>query len=293
MITTGFDETWARAMAATGEAPAVLSAGEALVARPGRTLIHAFGRAARPETLCLAPVDLPRGVAAHGLEDVLRELARACSFIYVGFEPGIPDLEWLAGRVLGMAALQRQHFALVTGGAAGAPTRLGYGIRPIAWDGSLEDGLAALADVAVEAAGAEALPEMKTGGAELETGGAEAAVELRTEDAKLATAAAEAVLELETGGAEVEAGEAVPELETGKRRRVPGAGGGPGSGLGTGELELGNRELEEGTRIWRRGTGSWRWGTRIGVGDRRAGGGEPGSGGRPTARPQGPAASTA
>src|SRR6476469_8493959 len=53
VITTGFDDIWLRAFTEFGEAPVVLSAGEKL-ARQGdeRLLIHAFGRVARPETMC-------------------------------------------------------------------------------------------------------------------------------------------------------------------------------------------------------------------------------------------------
>lgn len=171
IITTGFDDTWARALAATGEAPAVLSAGQRLAAPGGgRMLIHAFGHAARPESLCLAPTDLPDRVAAHGLEEVLRDLARACSFLYVGFQPGDPDLDWLARRVLGPSAQERPHFALVTGrGAVGAGLfRQNFGIRPIAFGGSLEEGLAAVAEAAAGAAGAmEPIAELGTGELEL------------------------------------------------------------------------------------------------------------------------------
>jgi tetratricopeptide (TPR) repeat protein len=134
-----------------------------MVAQDGRMLVHAFGRATRPETLCLGPLDLPDRVAAHGLEDLLRDLARNCSFIYVGFQPGDPDLEWFAARVLGPAALARSHFALVTGGAAVAAGlfRGSFGIQPIVFAGSLEGGLTALTGLA------EAEAEPETGALEL------------------------------------------------------------------------------------------------------------------------------
>jgi tetratricopeptide (TPR) repeat protein len=156
VITTGFDDSWARALAATGQTPVVLSAGEAFRPQRGPALIHAFGRAARPETLCLGPVDLSAKIAAYGLEQHLRELVRECTFLYVGFQAGDPDLEWLVGRVLGPAARGRQHFALVTGGVAvsAALFRGSFGLQPIAFAGSLEAGLAAVAGAAVEAAGA-------------------------------------------------------------------------------------------------------------------------------------------
>jgi tetratricopeptide (TPR) repeat protein len=162
VITTGFDESWARVLAATGAAPAILCAGEPLAppAAGRRLLVHAFGRAVRPETLCLAAVDLPERVAAHGLQDRLRDLARAGTFIYVGFQPADPDLEWLAGRVLGPAGRERSHFALVTDGAGvgGSPFRGGFGIRPMVFGGSLEAGLAALAEAAAEATGTRSQP---------------------------------------------------------------------------------------------------------------------------------------
>jgi tetratricopeptide (TPR) repeat protein len=149
VITTAFDESWTRALAATGETPVVLSAGEPVTAQNGRLLIHAFGRAARAQTLCLAPVDLPR-VGAHGLQAFLRDLARAHTFIYVGFQAGDPDLEWLTDQVLGAAALARSHFVLVPGSAEGTATLFpeSFGLQPIAFDGSLERGLSALARAA-------------------------------------------------------------------------------------------------------------------------------------------------
>jgi tetratricopeptide (TPR) repeat protein len=161
VITTGFDDIWLRALKEGGAAPVVLSAGEPLKP-PGKwTLIHAFGRAARPETMCLASNDLPDRVMAHGLERSLRELARTCSFVYVGFQPGDPDLEWMAGRVLGPSGRERPHFALVTEAEAGKASLLrgAFGIRPVPLGESLESGLSAVAGLAAlmeeEAAAAE------------------------------------------------------------------------------------------------------------------------------------------
>ena len=157
VITTGFDESWARALAATGETPPLLCAGEPLPPARGRPLIHVFGRAAHPETLCLAPVDLPDKVAAHGLENFVRELARAGSFLYVGFRPSDPDLDWLVARVLGPAAHERPHFALVPGGTALSASlfRGSFGLRPITFPLSFDAGLVAVVGAALEAVGTE------------------------------------------------------------------------------------------------------------------------------------------
>ena len=122
--------------------------------------------------MCLAPVDLLEKVGGNGLEDLLCDLARTCSFMYVGFQPGDPDLDLFAGRVLGPAALERSHFALVTGGASVATAlfRGSFGLGPIAFAGSLEGGLAVLAEMALEAAGPDAMAsELGTG--EIRAGG--------------------------------------------------------------------------------------------------------------------------
>src|SRR6185436_15143525 len=152
VITTGFDESWARALEATGDPPVVLSAGEPLVSNTQgqRLLVHVFGHADRPDSLCLAPGDLLSRISAPGLKGLVRDLARACSFLYVGFEPTDPDLEWLASRVLGPAARERPHFGLVTGQRTVEPThfRGTFGLRPIAFGGSLEGALVELAETA-------------------------------------------------------------------------------------------------------------------------------------------------
>jgi SIR2-like domain len=156
VVTTGFDATWLRAHAAAGAEPLVLTAGtpvadDAVVLDDDvRLLIQVLGQAAEPDTLCLGAADLRRRVVDTGLGDVLAALARRYSFVFVGFDPGDPDLEWVAGRLIGATGGDHRHFVLCPGASRLDLSVLGAGtgLEPIETEAPLAEALAALAAAA-------------------------------------------------------------------------------------------------------------------------------------------------
>jgi tetratricopeptide (TPR) repeat protein len=113
ILTTDIDDRWPRACTATGEDPILLSAGVPVEGAEGsgRAVVQLLGRASEPETLCLGPADLRAKVLETGLGELLGELARALTLVFVGFRASDPDLEWLADHVFG-GQLGEQHLFL-------------------------------------------------------------------------------------------------------------------------------------------------------------------------------------
>jgi tetratricopeptide (TPR) repeat protein len=156
VITTGFDGSWIRAHHEARTDPLLLTAGRpvddeaAALDEEVRLLLYVLGRADHPDTLCLGPADLRHQVVDTGLGDVLADLARRCSFVFVGFEPGDPDLEWVAGRLIGSAGGSHPHFVLCPGANRLEVAMLGTaaGLEPIETSAPPEEALAALAEVA-------------------------------------------------------------------------------------------------------------------------------------------------
>jgi hypothetical protein len=148
VVTTGLGPQWVEAHGVAAVHPVVLTAGcpldEQVEDEEVRFLIHVLGRADAPDTLCLAPTDLRRRVVDTGLADVLIDLARRCTLLFAGFRPGDPDLEWVAGRILGAAGGDRPHY-LVCGDAA---TAAEAGLEPLISDGPADETLAVLAAAA-------------------------------------------------------------------------------------------------------------------------------------------------
>jgi tetratricopeptide (TPR) repeat protein len=172
VITTGFADL-SSPDAGPDTARAVLTAGmPATVAAPTtRLLIQALGRPAAPESLCLSPADWRAKVVASGLLDVIADLARRASLVFVGFQPGDPDLEWLAGSLFDAeAGKDHQHFFL--GGELpeiqAALLRSRFGLETVG-AGTLEEALAAILAHAAAAPRAAEAPAAHDRWEELET----------------------------------------------------------------------------------------------------------------------------
>ncbi len=117
VVTTAFDDLWQRALAAgPGDRqglPVVTGIDTAAHLRsfgPRPLLMHLFGVARRPESLCLGPGDArARLVSAGGLA-WLAELYRRRSLVLVGFRARDPDLAWLSSWLSTIPATAHPHF---------------------------------------------------------------------------------------------------------------------------------------------------------------------------------------
>jgi golgin subfamily B member 1 len=104
LISTGFDGLWAVATATGASSEvAVFSADDApaLATYPGRFLLNLCGTTAVPESLCLGSGDHRARLASAGIFASLRALGQRRSFLFVGFEPGDPDLAPLISALAG------------------------------------------------------------------------------------------------------------------------------------------------------------------------------------------------
>lgn len=117
IVTTAFDDLWQRTLAARpGDRqglPVVTGIDSATHLRsfgPRPLLMHLFGLARRPESLCLGPGDArDRLVSAGGLA-WLAELYRRRSLVLVGFRARDPDLAWLSSWLSTIPATPHPHF---------------------------------------------------------------------------------------------------------------------------------------------------------------------------------------
>ncbi|MES1165496.1 MAG: tetratricopeptide repeat protein, partial [Verrucomicrobiota bacterium] len=115
IVTTSFDDLWERALVSDvdpGRAPHVLmgtDASASLHNGAGPLLMHLFGRAARPDSLCLGAGDAHERLSLSGLP-WLNELRRQRSLVLVGFRPADPDLDWLTSWLSVVPSTETPHF---------------------------------------------------------------------------------------------------------------------------------------------------------------------------------------
>ena len=151
IITTGLDSMWT---AALGNAPdlagRMVFAGSAatLEGGRGRFLLQLFGRPDVPSSLCLAPFEIGPKILATGAAKFLEGLHKRWSFVFAGFSPSDPDLALLAGRILGNSPSTLEHFFVAPELSNVDARRVAaeFGLTGVAVDGTLEDGLKALAN---------------------------------------------------------------------------------------------------------------------------------------------------
>jgi hypothetical protein len=118
VITTGFDDLWRGLLIDdTGQSLPTFHArdAQALDQHRGRFLLHLFGSAGAPETICLSPADLRRRVTPTGITDVVDQLYERWSFVFLGFELRDPDLELVSRRLLGANISSVEHFLIYSG----------------------------------------------------------------------------------------------------------------------------------------------------------------------------------
>ena len=149
VITTALDALWTSALAGDAEvANRMVFAGNAaaLDSGRGRFLVQLFGRADVPASLCLAPFEVGAKIVATGAAKYLEGLHKKWSFVFVGFAPNDPDLDLLAGRILGASPSTNPHFFIAPGLSSIDARRIKaeFGLVPVPVEGGLEDVLKAV-----------------------------------------------------------------------------------------------------------------------------------------------------
>jgi tetratricopeptide (TPR) repeat protein len=151
VITTAYDDLWDRALLGDDASPTqafLPAAAEALERHRGRFLLHLFGSVAAPDSICLSPQDLRERLTPTGMIEVVDDLYRKRSFVFVGFGPDDPDLRMVTQRLLGANVNHVEHFLLYAGSGDGGfeaeLIRIEVGLTPVAADGGLETAVEAL-----------------------------------------------------------------------------------------------------------------------------------------------------
>ncbi len=103
VVTTGFDDLWERALSPTAERRERLRvlvgtdvSARAQLGGADGPLLHLFGRAAVPGSVCIGPADARQRLVGSAALAWLDQLRRRRSLILVGFRPTDPDLVWLS-----------------------------------------------------------------------------------------------------------------------------------------------------------------------------------------------------
>ncbi len=149
IITTALDALWTSALAGDAEvANRMVFAGNAaaLDSGRGRFLVQLFGRTDVPASLCLAPFEVGPKIVATGAAKYLENLHKKWSFVFVGFAPNDPDLNLLAGRILGASPSTSQHFFVAHDlqPIDAYRVKAEFGLVPVSVAGGLEDVLKAV-----------------------------------------------------------------------------------------------------------------------------------------------------
>src|SRR5580698_3775352 len=102
VVTTAFDDQWARALAAaTGRRDplrvlvGIDASARAQFGGPDTPLLHLCGRRALPKSLCVGPADARLRLLPSAGIAWLDQLRRRRSLVPIGFRPTDPDLVWL------------------------------------------------------------------------------------------------------------------------------------------------------------------------------------------------------
>ncbi len=103
VVTTAFDDQWARALAtATGRRDplrvlvGIDASARAQFGGPDTPLLHLCGRRALPKSLCVGPADARVRLLPSAGIAWLDQLRRRRSLVLIGFRPTDPDLVWLS-----------------------------------------------------------------------------------------------------------------------------------------------------------------------------------------------------
>jgi tetratricopeptide (TPR) repeat protein len=145
IVTTALDDLWERA---APDSARLLPGQPHELDDPQRILLQLLGRSSVPASLCLGPRDVRSKVALGATGALLAEAHRRWSFLFVGFQPGDPDLALVAERLLGSSASEREDFLLCPGGSEAESQVLGaeLALTVVALDGDLAAALEALGE---------------------------------------------------------------------------------------------------------------------------------------------------
>ncbi len=149
VITTATDDLWETALGAEGRTPpTVLLPGQTvdLDTWRGQFLVHALGRASVPGTLCVSPRDIRAKIGCTPTGRFLAEAFRRWTFVFVGFRGDDPELDLLAGSLLGGFESASPHYLLCSGMSAARGRLLAatHALVPISLPGDLDEALVEL-----------------------------------------------------------------------------------------------------------------------------------------------------
>ena len=117
VVTTAFDDQWARALAtAAGRRDplrvlvGIDASARAQFGGPDTPLLHLCGRRALPKSLCLGPADARLRLLPSAGIAWLDQLRRRRSLVLIGFRPTDPDLVWLSSWLTAHPAAGGPHY---------------------------------------------------------------------------------------------------------------------------------------------------------------------------------------
>ena len=130
VVTTAFDDQWARALATAGgrRDPLRVLVGIDASARaqfggPDTPLLHLCGRRALPKSLCVGPADARLRLLPSAGIAWLDQLRRRRSLVLIGFRPTDPDLVWLSSWLAAHPAAGGPHYLFLDLSAESDPDR--------------------------------------------------------------------------------------------------------------------------------------------------------------------------
>ena len=130
VVTTAFDDQWARALAtATGRRDplrvlvGIDASARAQFGGPDTPLLHLCGRRALPKSLCVGPADARLRLLPSAGIAWLDQLRRRRSLVLIGFRPTDPDLVWLSSWLAAHPAAGGPHYLFLDLSAEADPDR--------------------------------------------------------------------------------------------------------------------------------------------------------------------------
>jgi tetratricopeptide (TPR) repeat protein len=130
VVTTSFDDQWARALAtAAGRRDplrvlvGIDASARAQFGGPDTPLLHLCGRRALPKSLCVGPADARLRLLPSAGIAWLDQLRRRRSLVLIGFRPTDPDLVWLSSWLAAHPAAGGPHYLFLDLSAEPDPDR--------------------------------------------------------------------------------------------------------------------------------------------------------------------------
>ena len=130
VVTTAFDDQWARAL---GAAPGrrdplrvlvgIDASARARFTGPDTPLIHLCGRRTLPKSLCVGAADARKRLLPSAGMAWLDQLRRRRTLVLIGFRPSDPDLGWLASWLAATPAPGGPHYLFLDLSAESDPDR--------------------------------------------------------------------------------------------------------------------------------------------------------------------------